>query len=143
MARSFLETTQARSSKVPEAETVMGELFRPMVPTGGSGPIAVEEATFTLNPGDMLELECAIPLNDLGHVEFAVEDESVVSLFPAGVRHLRPLSIVGGQPKEVMGMNRMSAIFQAQKEGETIIHLNLGLKQKQYKVKVVRAPKAY
>ena len=37
-----------------------GNLIRPLVPEGGAGPQAVEEGTFTMRVGDLLELACAI-----------------------------------------------------------------------------------
>lgn len=136
----FLPGERGETPDPSQAKKTSGVLFRPMMPSGGSGAEAIEEATFTLHPGDMLELECTIPKNRTAHEMYAVEDSNVVAMYPAGVRRLVPLAIVGGQPKRITGEQRYLALFQAQNEGETIIHLNIGLRQLQYRVKVVSKP---
>ena len=116
---------------------VHGNLVRPLVPEGARGARAVEEGSFTLRPGDMLEIECAIPHDMATHMLYKSDDEEIVKLIPAGVRQLKPVAMVGGKPKPITGMLRFTAIFQAQqKTGKTVIRLNLGEKQYQYNIEV-------
>ncbi len=116
-----------------------GNLYRPMLPSGGGGVAAVEEGMFTLRPGDLLELECAIPDDRAAHLSFQVEDEKVLKLLPTGVRKLVPMSMIGGEPKPITGLERYTSLFQAQDEGETIVRLTLGKQQFQYRIKVGNA----
>lgn len=121
-----------------DTQIFSGKLIRPMVAAGDYGPSAPEEGSFTLRPGDVLELECAIPKNIHGNISFNVADKEILEMVPIGVRELVPVAMVGGQPRPITGMVRTMALFQAQKEGKTMIRLNLGLRQTQYHVTVER-----
>lgn len=123
-------------SKRSDAQFVAGDLLRPMLAEGETGPFAVEEGSFSLRPGDMLELECDIPRNADDRPTFQVEDEDVIQMIPSGVRRVVHLAMVGGSPKPITGRHRYSAIFQARKEGETMVRLNLGRRRFQYSIKV-------
>lgn len=119
-----------------QTQVFRGDMIRPLVPAGASGPSAPDEGSFQLRPGDVLEIECAIPKNIESNMIFKVEDTNVVKMIPIGVRQLVPVSMVGGEPKKITGMIRGVALFQAEGEGQTTIRLDLGLRQYQYKVKV-------
>ncbi len=120
----------------PSMQHEHGKMIRPYVSEGGSGGHAPEEGAFNLAPGNLLELEAAIPKNMTNNLSYKVEDESIVQLLPTGVRTLVPVSMIAGEPKPVTGMVRYAALFQAREEGETTIHLTIGRRQYQYKVTV-------
>lgn len=119
-----------------EAGSIRGALIRPMVPEGGSGPSAPEEGAFVLRPGDLLELECATPESLPHNMTTIVDDTKIIRLLPIGLRELKPMAMVGGEPRPLTGTYRVSAVFEAQAEGKTIIRLNAGRRQWEYRIEV-------